>query len=483
MSGNSKHQPCFHARTQGGSCLNLPCIYDGDEMIAVLSHRSIDEPEHELLYFGKNPRPLLLRQIKLKPGGPPQFDGLQMFWQWNQHQVATTQLVDLSWTGDGTEALSLTAVTRDPQGIATSTRTVTVTYEADANRYLYRVDAHLQVHHPGSIDGGDGDTVELEMADPWFCDLPAPSQRYKGMWPKSGHTHLFVEQDTGQVWKLPINHRASRAHAFPSHFKKDGHIVAGYVPGANPAIQLCDDTGPRTRLEVCHWAYDLHLITQYSREQLQQPIHEQFVLTLANDTLARGLMASSEPLACKGFMGHRSLPYYERSGSFANGTDLAKPSAERDIDPYFWEPMPSYESGLSWCHDTGRSDDHSLKIQRDVTGVSRWWSQHEGQGSFVGWWPTTSTWRVTCWVKTKDVSGAASVGVQWHMFHQPVSFPVHRKRISGTSDWTQLQIDLPGPAPQGVWGISLILEQDGTGTTWFDDLKVENFPSSQRNDQ
>lgn len=486
MSGNSKHQPRFHARLQGGSCLNLPCIYDGDEMIAVLSHRTIDEPEHELLYFGKNQRPLLLRQIKLKPGGRAQFDGLQMYWQWNQHQVATTQLVDLSWRGDGTDSLSLTAVTRDPGGIATSTRTVTVTYEADSNRYRYLVDAELQVHHPGSIQGSDSggdsgnDIVELELADPWYSDLPAPSQRFEGMWPKLGYTHLFVEQNDGKIWKLPLNHRASRAHAFPAHCKQDGHIVAGYVQGENPAIQLCGETGPRTRLEVCHWAYDLHLITQYSRAQLQQPIHERFVLTLATDALARSLAASTDVNPCTGFLGQTSLPYYERDSSFVHGSALSEPVAEPDIDPYFWEPMPSHSDGLSWCNDMGRDDDHSLKIQRDTTGVSRWWFQHESQGSFAGWWPTAASWRVTCWVKTKDVSNASSLGVRWHRFHQPVTFSVHRKSVIGTSEWTRLQVDLPGPAPEGVWGICLILEQDGTGTTWFDDLKVEHFPPSTK---
>ena len=455
----------------GGSCVNVTWIYDGDNPIAQLSHRLLDEPEHALLYFGNNPKPLLLRSMVLKPGGRPLFEGAQMYWQFNKHEVATTKLLDLQFNDNDEEAISLTAVTQDPNGIATSTRTVTITYDTERDRYIYDFDAQLNVHHPNAIEGSD--PIELEMADPWYADLPAPSQAFKGMWSKRPYTHFACNQQDGSVYGLPINHRSPSATPFADWCGEDATIVVGYEEGANPAIELPNSTGARTRVEVCPWSYDMHLITRYSREELTKPICENFRLTLADDATTKQMIDAIEQDKPFAFRGHSSLPYYERQGSFVRGVNLSQPTDDANLDPYVWEPMTGYEKGLSWRQDFGRTDDACLQIRKDTLGPSRWVSTREGQGSFVGHWPTYASWRVTCWIKTQDVQGSASLGVSWHLFHKPTTFPVHHAAIAGTQDWTEVEVFLDGPAPIGVSDLCLILEQDGSGTTWFDDLKVE----------
>jgi len=476
MPQTHSHQPRFNLRTHGGSCVYSAWIYDGDSPIAQLSHRLIDEPEHELLYFGNNPRPLLLRSLVLRPGGRPLFEGVQMYWQFNAHNVATTQLLDLQIDDENEEALRLTAVMQDPNGIATSTRTVTITYDAAQHRYMYDFDAQLDVHYPGAIDGGD--PVELEMADPWYVDLPAPSQKFTGMWPKRPYTHFLVSQQDGSVYSLPINHRSPSATPFADFCGEDGRIVLACEKEANPAIELPGSTGARTRAEVCAWGYDMHLITRYTRQALASPIRERFRLTLASDDLALEMYQNRQQENSFNFRGQTALPYYERQSGFQNGAELSEPAGDADIDPYFWEPAQGYEEGLGWRRDFGRTDDCCLQISKDTAGPSRWICVREGQGSFVGWWPTQASWRVVCWVKTQNVTGGASLGVSWYLFHKPTTFPIHRATIVGTQDWTRLEVTLPGPAPQGVSDICLFLEQDGAGTTWFDDLVVEPVTDS-----
>jgi len=43
----------------------------------------------------------------------------------------------------------------------------------------------------------------------------------------------------------------------------------------------------------------------------------------------------------------------------------------------------------------------------------------------------------------------------------------------GSHDWTRIEAEIHGPPPPDVSGIAIVLRQDGSGTTWFDDLQVE----------
>ena len=62
----------------------------------------------------------------------------------------------------------------------------------------------------------------------------------------------------------------------------------------------------------------------------------------------------------------------------------------------------------------------------------------------------------------------------------PERFPyVSSDRITGTTvqgEWTQLTVEIdspPVPLRGSGTALQIILRQDGTGTTWFDDLDVE----------
>ena len=92
---------------------------------------------------------------------------------------------------------------------------------------------------------------------------------------------------------------------------------------------------------------------------------------------------------------------------------------------------------------------------------------------------------MTVFAKTEAVEGRGSfLAIRWATFNYPQRFPyVSSPKLTGTCDWTELQVEIHGPAPPDISAVCLILRQDGSGTTWFDDLEVtpiNHLPSSER---
>jgi len=469
-----RHRPRFSFRTLGGSCLGQRWIYDHEEPIACLEHRTLDQPEQELLYFGDVPRPINLRYLKLRPGGRPLISGVQLYWKLKAGKVITSQLVRCDVESQDGEELCLIVVTRDAHGVATSTRTLTLSYDPERGSYVYRFDCDLDIHHPHTLGGAE--RFEFEYCDPWYVDLPAPSQAFEGMWPERPYTHFVGEMADGSVWKMPLNHQASLVMQPLGGLRPDGLFLPAFEPGHNVAFEYVGDTGPRTRVGVCHWGYDIHCLGHYTRAELERPLRETFRILLCDDDRAQVLLASGGEVPELSYRGHTELPAYEREGSFARGVVLNQPSPG-PTDPFLWEPEVANESEASWCHDEGHSDDHCLKISKAGDGPACWVMLYEGQGSFCGYWPTAGSWRLRCWIRTEDVRGESYLGVSWNFFHKPIVWPLHTsERLRGTNDWTVVEVVLDGPPPAGVSDLNVRLQQDGSGTTWFDDLVVEHLP-------
>ena len=470
--GLDSHRPVFTFRTLGGSSRGPRWIFDGDEPIACLEHQTVDQPEEELRYFSAVPMPVNLRDLKLRPGQRPLMAGVQLYWKLGA--VITTELLGLDVQGEGTDQLTLTVVTADPQRIATSRRVLNLTYDAELRSYVYNFECHLALHQPETLGGAE--TVSFEYSDPWYTDLPAPSQVFDGMWPKRSYTHLLCEQADGSVWKLPLNHNAMRAMPGIDGLKRDGLFLPAFEAGHNPALQVVGDSAARTSMGVCNWGYDIHMRARYSRAELYVPQCERFRIVLCPDDQARALLHAGGDVPPVTYKGMTSLPLYEPRSSFAAGIELSQPTPGL-TDPFLWEPDDDCIDGAEWCHDCGRSDSHSLKISKTDAGPTRWIMLYEGQGSFCGWRTRATGYRISVWIRTDNVGGAgAYLGMRWMPFHQPARYPlVASPHLTGTNDWTRVTVELPGPPPDDVHDIAFALEQDGPGTTWFDDLEVEQI--------
>ena len=458
------HESRFILRTHGGVTAGEQWIYDGDEPLARLESIVIEQPEQNLRYFNRILKPVNLRDLVLAPGGRPLIAGVQLFW--NLGPVITTELVDVQVEGQDSAQLTLTVVTVDPGGVATSRRVLVLTYDEALRSYVYDFTAHLELHSPEVFDRHE--TVRFEVSDPWYCDVPAPTVEFSGMWEKR-YSHLLAENADGSVWQMPLNHMATGIPS-PQAFKRDGLLVLARDPDNNPAFEFVGDTAARTAVSICNWGYDVHIAAAYAPDELYAPIHHRFRIRLCADDDVDDLMRRAEPVPRVEYAGHTELPLYERKTSFEKPLRLNEPSPG-STDAWPWEPLGE---GAEWSRTEGRSDAFSLKIAKDTQGPTEWTMNRESDGAWTQNWTRNTDFRVTVYVRTEGVGGRGScLAIRWSLFNSPQRFPyVCSQRLVGTHDWTQLEVELRGPPPPDISAVCLILRQDGSGTTYFDDLEV-----------
>ncbi|HOI44575.1 MAG TPA: hypothetical protein PLX50_03055 [Candidatus Aminicenantes bacterium] len=460
------HKPVFTWQVRGDANYRQG-IYDGDDRIAVLDMSTLDEPMQALMVFSLVEKPLLLRQVKLAPGGKPLVEAIHLFWK--SGKVITAVLDGLSVEGNGTDRLTVTFTVKDPFDVMKVVRTLTVTYDASLDSYVYDFRDRATVNYPETL--GRSGSVSFEYCDPWLCDSPAPSQRFPGMW-KGRYAQFAYESKDGAIIGIPHNHFSSSLKS-GVFLKKDGIFAATYEPDGCPAIQLLDDTAGKTRIGICPWAYDIHMGLSADAAALHAPLTAHFRFFRLPDALAKEMhdAAAVPRLKPAEFDGAKELPMFERLSGFDKGVKIAEPH-QGDIDPWFW--VPQDEKGADWDRASGRTGPGSLKIDKETPGVATWYSMCEGQGYFTEPWTPCKGYEISVWVKTKDAAGAgASIGACYHVPNIPPAWAVSTsERIAGTKDWTRLTLHM-GPPPEKASIMSIHLHLAGKGTCWFDDLEVK----------
>ncbi len=459
----------FALRTLGGACAGEQWLCDGEAPVARLWRETVVQPEQNLRYFNQVLKPVELRDLRLTPGGPPRFAGAQLYWKMGP--VITDQLVAIETHIEGDDRFTLEVITRDLGGVATSVRWVTLSWDAVQGSYQYDVRAFVTLHSPEVFDrpGTEDQEHRFEYCDPWYSDVPAPSVPFAGRWPKR-YQRLLAEPADGSVWQMPLNHMATGIPS-PRQFAPDGRLVLADEPGANPAIQFVGQTAARTAIGVCNWGYDVHLSAGFHRDELYRPLALHFRFSLCPDADVARLAAAAAPVPPVVYNGHDTLPRYERHSSFATAMPLAWPS-DGDTDAWPWLPAGD---GAAWVDEGGRSDGFALRICRTRDGASEWRMEREGDGAWTARWTAAIGFRVSVWARTAEVTGrGACLALQWTVYNRPEPYALHcSRRLTGSRDWTRLVVEIHGPPPPDASAVTLVLRQDGAGTTWFDDLDVE----------
>jgi len=462
------HTPRFTWQIRNGAVFPELWIYDGDIPIALFDNRTAEQPGQQLMFFNGVPRPLVLRNIKLSPEGGPLVDCIQLYCKCGP--IVTDRLVDLNVKGQGTEQLVVTFVTQDRFRVATSRRILTLTYDNEKETYLYDFQGDLEFHSPESFNGK---SISFEFTDPWFIGCPGPALEFPGMWTKR-YQNFVCEADDGSVRVIPINHFTT-SHKGGIRLKRDGMFLTAYEPDGNPAIQFVGDTAEKSGISICWWGYDYHLSRHVSPDELFAPVPIHFRIFKCPDKTVRNLLKKgvTPPLGSDEWRGKEDYPVYERVSSFEKGLRLDE-SYKGTIDPFPWRFTGD---GAEWDKTSGRTDNFSLKIERKEKGLTRWQTfQGDGEGYFAEPWRPCKGYKVSCYIKTDSISGRGStLAVQYHIPNSDQQYPIiTARRLSGTNDWTKLEVEIgpPEQQPPEIGCLMVMLQQDGSGTTWFDDLEV-----------
>jgi hypothetical protein len=462
----NQHTAKFTWQVRGGAVNPEQWIYDGDIPLAMYEQRVIEQPAEDLMFFNGVPKPPVLRHIRLTPDGPPLVECIQLYWGLISGKLATDQVVNIDVKGGGTDKLTVAFNTRDRGGIAESRRVLTLTYDAGTGSYVYDFQAWLTFKSPDFFRAG---TRSFEFCDPWLTGCPGPSVSFPGMWER--RYQKFVYETGDGIFYLPLNHFTTSLKG-GIKLKPDGMLVAAFEPDGNPAIQFVGDTADKSGISICWWGYDIHLGRTITTAEMDKPILAHFRIVNCPNTKAQTLVKESKlPAWTPGeWKLGNEYPVYERVSGFAKGLALDGVSEGR-IDPFPWINMGP---GTSWDKTSGRSDSFSLKIDKKDSGLSKWQTyQGDGEGYFAEPFPLSRGFRVSCYVKTEGVSGAGStLAVQYHVPNFTQEYPVYTaKKLTGTNGWTKLELEV-GSAPELAGCLMIMLQQDGAGTTWFDDLEV-----------
>lgn len=464
-TAKAAHTPSFSWRIRGDANYEQ-WIYDGDEPIAMFDAKTLDEPMQALMMFRLVEKPLLLRNLKLEPGGKPLVSAVQLYWKTGKFITDVLDALDVK--GQGTDKMTVRFSVKDPWDTIRIERTLTVTYDSQADSYVYDFKDIADILKPETLHTGE--TVRFEYCDPWFNDCPAPSQRFPGMW-KGRYQQFAYEDADGGVTAIP-HHHVSNPQKGGIRLKPDGYFTAVYEPDGNPAIQFMGETAEKTTIGICPWAYDVHLGYTAEAGELYDPIRTHFRIFKCPDAKARELNeAATIPLQeTTRWGGLTEFPVYEPKSTFNKSMSVNR-VRETELDYWFWRP--DGEEGAVWDKSSGRTDKYSLKIKKDTNGIGSWYSMCEGQGYFSLPWTPCKGYVVSCWVKTENVKGpGSSIGILYHIPNVPPEWPITQsKRIAGTNGWTKLTVTI-GPPPEDTSIVSLHLNQSGSGVTWFDDLEV-----------
>jgi hypothetical protein len=462
------HKPVFTWKVLGGSVTPEQWIYDGDTPIAMFENRTVEQPGLQLMFFNRSAKPLALRHLKLTPDGKPLIEYVHLYDKFDP--ICTDKLVGLTVTGQNTDKLTVKFVSEDAFKVATSTRVLTLTYDNARGTYIYDIDGNLKLNSPYFVNGA---SFGFEYCDPWFVGCPGPAVEFPGMWDRR-YQYFLTEDADGSVKKYPINHYIT-SYKGGFKFKPDGLFVTAYEPDGNPAIQFVGQTADVSSMGICWWGYDYHMSRGVSFDGIFTPMPFHFRFFQCPDSYVKDLMSKSvtPPLADNEKQPFDEYPIYERKGSFDKGLKLNEVYKGK-TDPFWWSLIGK---GGIWDKTTGRTDKFSLKISKTETGVSKWQTtQGDGEGYFTEPWTPCNGYKVSCWVKTDGVTGRGSaVAIQYHVPNSAQRYPViASKTITGTSGWTKLEVEVgsPAPYPPEVGALMIMLQQDGAGTTWFDDLEV-----------
>ena len=149
---------------------------------------------------------------------------------------------------------------------------------------------------------------------------------------------------------------------------------------------------------------------------------------------------------------------------------LPNPSFEDKVDgaPASWKPSTWGGKGKFSHADSGRTGGRSVMIS-------------SGEGADVGWAATVavqpnSTYRLSGWIKTNEVASPSGTPRRGRgaLLNLHNIQPIATKAITGTQDWTQVEIVFDTASHDAVqvnclfggWGLC-------TGKAWFDDLRLE----------
>jgi hypothetical protein len=444
----------------------------------------------------------------LRPDGPIVFDndvGLRMFWmQYALHELpgrSADIVKHLVVEESSPTELKLLLISTNIGETIESRYQLTLAYAQHLCSYYYHCKAVLSVL-PGRdwVVTHNPQNGELEFCNFWP----------KGVFEKEKLWSLCCyEANTGETLQVP-HHHLNSSDKILRQLRKQGRIL--YVlEDDNPTVQLLGDTaladthlGLHTAGGLCAYMYDLHLAYRVCDSDLDVvlPAGSTYKAEFAIYNVGR-----EEGSIILQRSRYEMPPEVETIPIFTEGLNSFSKTIENfggnllavwpwsmeygeNWNPPHGDELEGLECGVD--RQMGYTDLNSLKIGSNKACKIRWTATTIGPSYFGKDFVPGARHRLTAYARTKDVSrkGVAIAiriyqenreGSSDHDVSDPRKFEAFYSpmRLLGTNDWIRLEVSTPSVMPKPD-RVHLILELEGTGTVWFDDVEYRELSDDVR---
>ena len=298
---------------------------------------------------------------------------------------------------------------------------------------------------------------------------------------KKSYTQCFVQRG-GTVTLIPHTHiESSDKRNIPM---QRGDRFGWLLEEENPVIELLSDA--RVSAGLCAYMWDAHfgyricdapggmILGEGSRHEARVRI-ARIGRAEGEALLARGVRADTTEAAL--------TPVYMDGINTFRETLLSLPGREQTAWPWAFEATGGDPARAAGTIDRtrGYDDTSSLRINSEGPGGGRWIATTLGPAFGGDPFADGKRYRLSAVASSSSLNGVARAGLRLHRVGTPGLGDTRTydlywtgRGCSGNAPWTALEVITPpiSPPPDRV---HLLLDQEGEGTSWFDNVLFETY--------
>lgn len=438
-----------YSETSGG-------IFFGDEAIASM-------------------RDLLLINARFQRAGEcliSEHYGLPMYWQqYERHEDPernTGSHGNIVCLKDGA-IITLKIMGESLSREAGSVSMLTISHARDAFRY--HVESTFRVSERQSwLVTPNASHGELEFCNLWIADSFTTDARRRKKY------SACYQRKGKEVLRIPHHHVES----------SDKHNIA--MRGGDSFLWLLEDENPCFELlsqsevsaGVCAYMWDAHFAYKIcERESVRLPEgfmkSAEYLLSSIGRKEGEVIVSTAKKLYPEEL---HTTPIYTTGVNTFSETLLSYSGKKEDVWSWSTEVVEGSDASVKFTldHEQGFSDCHSLRIGNAASGTARWLATALGPAFGQPAFRDGVRFKLRGYVKTEDCSGAALLKIRLHREGEGSVFDLanyevytSERCVQGTSDWRYIEV-LTAPIIPSPDRLHLILELQGSGACWFDDV-------------
>ncbi len=425
---------------------------------------------------------LELGNVRLRPGGSQLFSSevpIPLYWcQYANYQDPdrnASQDPRLEVLAPGSEDRVVVACSgRNSSGSISSHATVEFVRMQDPVRYEIGVRTTLRVHEGASwrvMPNPHHGELEFLTLFPSGTFMPGKegSKRYQA---------CYLDQN-GMVWRIPHHHLES-ADKHNIGMRKQERFL-WLLEDENPCLEILSDDPVSAGL--CAYMWDGHFACRVCTrgEPVDLPGGSRFEAAYRLSSVGREAGAKLvEAARERDAPDINEIPIYTTGVNRFGTTWNDVPQGATGVWPWDHE-MDSAGDGAECSLDRtmGYDDRSSLRIVGSGGARARWLATTLGPAFGGAPFKDHCRFRMEAFVRTDRLVGRATVSIRLHRSGIGDVFDIASydlfsgpMQASGDTDWVRLSVETPpiSPPPDRL---HLVLEHEGSGTSWFDNVLLE----------